>query len=77
MTTRNNAENTRGRPFTIGNSGKPPKALNKATIAVQALLKAITSFFFPARFIPHRVTIFSARPGQRGIMRFILPSPFR
>jgi len=38
MDTRNNAENTRGRPFPKGNAGRPPGSLNKATLAVQALL---------------------------------------
>ena len=35
---RKNAENTRGRPFSKGNKGKPPGALNKATRAAMALL---------------------------------------
>ena len=38
MYTRNNAENTRGRPFPKGNAGRPQGALNKATVAAQALL---------------------------------------
>ena len=36
--TRNNAGNTRGRPFAIGNPGRPAGSLNKTTIAVQSLL---------------------------------------
>jgi len=38
MATRNNAENTRGRPFPKGNAGRPPGSLNKATVACQTLL---------------------------------------
>ena len=38
MTSRKNAENTRGRPFPKGNSGRPPGSLNKATLAAQSLL---------------------------------------
>ena len=37
MATRNNAENTRGRPFAKGNTGRPRGSLNKATVAAQAL----------------------------------------
>jgi hypothetical protein len=33
-----NAKNTRGRPFTKGNAGRPQGALNRATMAAQALL---------------------------------------
>ena len=44
---RNNAAKTRGRPFTAGNSGRPKGALNRTTLAAQALLdgkaKTITS----------------------------------
>ena len=38
MTTRKNAVKTRGRPFQAGNAGRPPGALNKATVAAQTLL---------------------------------------
>jgi hypothetical protein len=38
MAVRNNAENTRGRPFSLGNSGRPKGARNKATLAIEALL---------------------------------------
>ena len=38
MDTRNNAENTRGRPFQRGNPGRPLGSLNKATVACQTLL---------------------------------------
>jgi hypothetical protein len=38
MASRKNAENTRGRPFEKGNAGRPPGALNRATVVVQALL---------------------------------------
>jgi hypothetical protein len=38
MSSCKNAENTRGRPFTKGNKGRPPGTLNKATLATQALL---------------------------------------
>jgi len=38
MDTRNNAGNTRGRPFTVGNPGRPAGSLNKTTIAIQMLL---------------------------------------
>ena len=36
--TRNNASETRGRPFPKGNSGRPKGARNKATLASEALL---------------------------------------
>jgi len=35
---RNNAANTRGRPFRKGNQGRPKGARHKVTLAVQALL---------------------------------------
>ena len=35
---RNNAVNTRGRPFAAGNPGRPKGARNKATLAVEQLL---------------------------------------
>jgi len=35
---RNNAANTRGRPFKQGNPGRPPGARHKATLAAEALL---------------------------------------
>src|SRR5215472_16581083 len=35
---RNNAANTRGRPFQQGNPGRPPGARHKATLAAEALL---------------------------------------
>ncbi len=39
MTARNNAPNTpRGRPFELGNPGRPKGARNKATVAAEALL---------------------------------------
>ena len=36
--TRKNADNMRGRPFEKGNPGRPKGALNKTTLAAQALL---------------------------------------
>lgn len=36
--TRKNAENTRGKPFGPGNSGRPRGSRNKATLALEALL---------------------------------------
>ena len=38
MTSRKNAENTRGKPFEPGNPGRPKGARNKATLAAEALL---------------------------------------
>jgi hypothetical protein len=38
MDSQTNAENTRGRPFAKGNAGRPCGALNKTTLAAQALL---------------------------------------
>ena len=35
---RNNAARTRGRPFTIGNAGRPKGARHRATLAAEALL---------------------------------------
>jgi hypothetical protein len=35
---RKNAENTRGKPFEPGNSGRPKGSRNKATLALEALL---------------------------------------
>jgi hypothetical protein len=37
-TPRNNAQNTRGRPFESGNPGRPKGARNRATLAAEALL---------------------------------------
>ena len=37
-TERKNAENTRGKPFKSGNSGRPKGSLNRVTLAVQSLL---------------------------------------
>lgn len=36
---RKNAGKTRGRPFGLGNSGRPQGARNKATVAIEALLE--------------------------------------
>jgi hypothetical protein len=36
---RNNAANTRGKPFAPGNAGKPKGARHKATLAIEALLE--------------------------------------
>jgi hypothetical protein len=38
-TSRNYAGNTRGRPFTPGNPGRPHGARNKATVAIEDLLE--------------------------------------
>ena len=37
-TERKNAENTRGKPFKSGNSGRPKGSLNRVTLAIQSLL---------------------------------------
>ena len=37
-TERKNAENTRGKPFKSGNSGRPKGSLNRVTLAIQFLL---------------------------------------
>ena len=37
-TKRKNAENTRGKPFKAGNSGRPKGSLNRVTLAIQSLL---------------------------------------
>src|SRR5689334_15457300 len=39
VTSRKNARKTRGRPFEIGNPGRPKGSRNKATLAVEAILE--------------------------------------
>lgn len=38
-TARNNAGTTRGRPFQLGNPGRPKGARHRTTLAMQALLE--------------------------------------
>jgi hypothetical protein len=38
---RKNVETTRGKPFELGNSGRPKGARNKATLALEALLDGV------------------------------------
>jgi hypothetical protein len=39
MTARNNASKTRGKPFQVGNPGRPPGARHKVTRAIEKLLE--------------------------------------
>jgi hypothetical protein len=67
---RKNAARTRGKPFQLGNSGRPSGSRNKATLALEALLdgeaEALT-----------RKAIEMALEGDTTVMRLVMDRIYR